>query len=82
MTGTTNKPLTVAGNDRATEQGLTLLDERETARRLAVSPHALRFWRAHGKGPPWVRLGERLIRYDLAELRRWISEQAGVCDGK
>jgi predicted DNA-binding transcriptional regulator AlpA len=64
------------------QQDFTLLTEHEAARRLAVSPHALRFWRAHGKGPPWLRIGERLIRYDLSELRRWISQQAAVRPGQ
>jgi hypothetical protein len=70
------------GNTESLEQCLafclTLLTERETARRLSVSPHALRYWRAHGGGPPWIRLGERLIRYDLAALRKWVEERAGV----
>jgi predicted DNA-binding transcriptional regulator AlpA len=60
------------------ERGLQLLNEPQAAQILCVSRACLRHWRAHDGGPPWVRIGERLIRYDLAELRRWISEQAGV----
>jgi predicted DNA-binding transcriptional regulator AlpA len=55
---------------------LQLLKEREVGRLLAASPGCLRRWRATGEGPPWIRVGKRLIRYDLAALRRWISEQA------
>jgi len=55
---------------------LWLLNERETARRLSVSPAALCYWRAHGGGPPWIRIGERLIRYDLTTLRKWVEERA------
>jgi len=53
-----------------------LLTERETARRLAVSPACLRYWRSHRRGPPWVRIGERLIRYHAEGLRKWIEERA------
>jgi hypothetical protein len=60
----------LAKSEGPSQQDFTLLNEREPARRLGVSAHALRFWRARGKGPPWVRIGERLIRHDLAELRR------------
>jgi predicted DNA-binding transcriptional regulator AlpA len=57
---------------------LQLLSEVEAAKLLCLSRACLRHWRTVGAGPPWKRIGERLIRYDLAELRRWISEQAGV----
>jgi predicted DNA-binding transcriptional regulator AlpA len=55
-----------------------LTDERETAQILRVSRACLRRWRATGQGPPWVKCGERLIRYDLAALRAWIERQAGI----
>jgi predicted DNA-binding transcriptional regulator AlpA len=60
-----------------TDSDLRLLSERETARRLCVSAACLRRWRHMRGGPPWCRVGERLVRYDLAELRRWVSERAG-----
>ena len=58
-----------------------LADERETAQTLRVSRACLRRWRATGKGPPWLKCGERMVRYDLAELRKWIAERAGVHSG-
>jgi predicted DNA-binding transcriptional regulator AlpA len=64
------------------QTGLQLVSEAEAAKMLCVSRACLRHWRAHNGGPPWRRIGERLIRYDLAELRRWVSEQAGVANGK
>ena len=60
------------------ERGLQLLNESQAAKLLCLSRACLRHWRAVGKGPPWMRIGERLIRYDLTELRGWISKQAGV----
>ena len=43
------------------------LTEREAARYLAVSVHAMRFWRKAGKGPNFAALG-RLIRYRRDDL--------------
>lgn len=57
---------------------IQLLSEVEAAKLLCLSRACLRHWRAVGAGPPWKRLGEKLIRYDLAELRRWVAEQAGA----
>jgi predicted DNA-binding transcriptional regulator AlpA len=61
-----------------TSTDLALVTEERAAKILAISAAALRRWRRVGGGPPWLRIGERLIRYDLAALRVWIEEQAGV----
>jgi hypothetical protein len=58
------------------------VDEPQAAKILCVSRACLRHWRAHDGGPPWVRVGERLVRYELDALRRWIERQAGVRDGR
>ena len=51
-----------------------LLDVRETAKRLSISPRSL--WaQTAPRGPiPSVRLGSRVL-YSLADLQSWISEQ-------
>ncbi len=58
------------------ERPLTLLREGEAARRLAVTPACLRKWRSNGRGPKFLRLESRAIRYSDAELQRWIEERA------
>ena len=45
---------------------------------LRVSRACLRHWRARGEGPPWLRMGKWLVRYDVAEVRKWIERQASV----
>lgn len=80
MVMNTSQSLSTGSNGN--QSGLQLVNESQAAKTLCVSPACLRHWRAVGAGPPWVRIGERLIRYDLAELRRWISEQAGVSNGQ
>lgn len=52
-----------------------LIDAREAARMLAVSPRKL--WAMtfeESPGLPYVRCG-RLVRYTPDDLRRWIDEQ-------
>ena len=46
----------------------------EAAEQLGVSVHALRKWRRLGKGPRWVRLGERLVGYRESDLSRFLDE--------
>ena len=60
------------------ELQIELLTDKQVAHLLNVSRAALRFWRARGGGPPWSRVGERLVRYDVATLRLWIAERAAV----
>jgi DNA-binding transcriptional MerR regulator len=57
-----------------------LLEERDAARALAVSAETLRLWRRRGIGPPYVRVGPRLVRYlrdDLASFIRSRRVEAG-----
>jgi hypothetical protein len=59
-----------------------LVDAREAARMLAVSPRKL--WAMtfeEAPGLPYVRCG-RLVRYSPDDLRQWIAAQRqGVDDG-
>lgn len=51
-----------------------LLDEKEAAACLAVAVTTLRNWRSlKGKGPPFVKVGARLVRYRRADLAAFIS---------
>ena len=58
-----------------------LLTETEAAQYLGVKPQTLRLWRSTGhipgrrEGPPYVRLGARLIRYAAADLSRWLEQR-------
>jgi excisionase family DNA binding protein len=51
-----------------------LLDERAAARALSISDRTLSKLRKKGK-LTCVRIG-RAVRYEVAELQRWISSQA------
>lgn len=40
-----------------------LVDEKEVAAILDVAVQTLRNWRWRGEGPPYVKIGKRLVRY-------------------
>ena len=56
---------------------IQLLDEQDVSRRLSVSVNTLRYWRACGDGPNYVKLG-RLVRYDAVALEKFILRNLRV----
>ena len=54
-----------------------LRNEVQAAAFLGVSPRALQKWRVNGRGPQYLRLSSRCIRYSHSELVRWVEER--VC---
>lgn len=56
-----------------------LLDSKEAASFLRVTPRTLRNWRHRGDGPPYIKLG-RAVRYTKKDLEDWIKAQrVGSC---
>ena len=53
---------------------LRLLSEGEVANVLGVKPKTVQAWRAAGEGPPHIKAGRKLIRYDPADLILWVRE--------
>src|SRR6266478_5781504 len=56
---------------------IQLLDEQEVSKRLSVSVNTLRYWRACGDGPNYVKLG-RLVRYDAGALENFVLRNLRV----
>ena len=58
-----------------------LLNDKEAAEYLGILSQTLRLWRSNLNrtgvyiGPPFIKLGTKLIRYDIADLDAWIQEQ-------
>lgn len=50
-----------------------LLSTPEAARHLGIAEQTLRGWRAEGRGPPYVKIGSKLVRYRAADLEAWIK---------
>ena len=53
---------------------IVLLDTKEAAKRLCVSTSLMKLWRVEGKGPKFVVIGERLIRYSTVDLDAYINK--------
>ena len=52
-----------------------LLSESEVSKILGVKPRTLQQWRLLGKGPKYIRLSERMIRYSESDIRNWLDRQ-------
>ncbi len=60
--------------DRGSEQ--RWIDTIKAAAHADVEPRTLEDWRRRGVGPPYRRIGRRLVRYNLADLDAWIRAQS------
>lgn len=67
---------TIEKLDDAADRPPRLLCEKSAAKYLGASPRTLRDWREKGTGPEFLQLDgkEKLTRYDIYELDKWISE--------
>jgi len=54
---------------------IKLVKEDDAAKMLGLAVQTLRNWRHLGKGPNYVRLGERSIRYPEDELKTWTQKR-------
>lgn len=54
---------------------LSLVREGEVAERLGVSVLTVRKWRFFSRGPRFMRVGGRAVRYDPADIDAWIAAQ-------
>lgn len=53
-----------------------LLREAEVSRWVSVSAGALRRWRKERRGPAFVRLGRRAIRYRASDVALWLDSNS------
>lgn len=49
-------------------------DTKAAAERLNLSPKTLDNWRSRGGGPPYYKLGGRIV-YDDAEVDTWLAKR-------
>lgn len=51
------------------------MSEETAARYMDTSQSTLNYWRAHGKGPAFKRVGQRMVRYRKQDLDDWLEAQ-------
>jgi predicted DNA-binding transcriptional regulator AlpA len=49
---------------------------QEVAEWLRMNPKTLSAWRTLGKGPKFIRLGSKGIRYRISDIEDWLSRQS------
>lgn len=52
-----------------------LLDEAAAAVRCRMSHRTMQRWRSTGDGPPYIRVGPRLIAYRQADVEAWLRSR-------
>jgi excisionase family DNA binding protein len=53
------------------------LTPKQAADYLGLSPKTLEKWRAAGtEGPPFIKMGAKAVRYDMAELDLWVKSRS------
>jgi predicted DNA-binding transcriptional regulator AlpA len=50
-----------------------LMGQSTAAEFLGLSPRTLERWRLEGRGPKYLKLGPRAVRYSLASLREFLA---------
>jgi predicted DNA-binding transcriptional regulator AlpA len=50
-----------------------LLEPGQVAELLSVTEKRLTEWRYLGRGPDYVKLGHRTVRYRLADVQSWVD---------
>lgn len=54
-----------------------LLDTKRLARRWQMSPRTLEAWRQQGRGPPFLRIGRRIL-FRLTDVEAF-ERNAAIC---
>lgn len=57
------------------EQSDELLTSKATAQLLGYAPGTLENLRAQGRGPKWMRINGRSIRYRRSDIDAWLADQ-------
>jgi len=60
------------------------LTTREVAEMLGLKPITVKLWRVQGKGPAWVKVGSKSVRYSLTAVEAFLkqSSKAAIASSK
>ncbi len=59
-----------------------LLRSVDVAKILGVSQNSLSVWRKHGRGPAFVKIGTRTVRYPVDKMRDWLKSRIANIEGQ
>ena len=59
-----------------------LVTQEEVAEYLSVSTRTLEHWRRVNLGPPYVKLGTRIVRYRISEIQNWLASTTHTHQGE
>jgi predicted DNA-binding transcriptional regulator AlpA len=72
-----NLPLGEKGLNMVTSKSVetitTLLNEKQAAQILSLTPRALQAWRVQGRGPKHVRISGACVRYRPEDIQAFIE---------
>jgi len=51
-----------------------VLDTKQAAAFLGLTRRCLDIWRKEGRGPVFVKIGARIVRYRLGDLEKFLDE--------
>lgn len=54
------------------------IGEKALCVRLGVRPRTVQQWRVTGDGPPYIRLGARMVAYRIADVDAWVAARTFV----
>lgn len=54
-----------------------LLTTKAAARHLSLSPKTLEKWRAQRRGPRFVKIGNKAVRYSKSDIEAFVAEGSG-----
>jgi hypothetical protein len=57
-------------------EGRRLLDQKAAAEFLGLSPATLAWWRVVGRGPTFIRISSRDVRYRARDLQDFVANCA------
>jgi predicted DNA-binding transcriptional regulator AlpA len=55
-----------------------MLDTKRVAAWLGMSVITLEIWRSKGKGPPFIKLTPRMVRYRRKDVLYWLAKRTCV----
>ncbi|HEY7087255.1 MAG TPA: helix-turn-helix domain-containing protein [Tepidisphaeraceae bacterium] len=59
-----------------------LMTEAEFCELTGIRPQTATNWRCRRVGPPFIRLGNRTVRYDRAEVLEWLKDSRVKTSGE